>query len=116
MKLTKIFSAVMALLMGAAMLTACSDKDDYYANTTPLLSDGSVVTGSSDVTATTATMHGTVKGLESLNTASYAVGFKYGFSENALTETATAASGAEFSATINGLMASQVVFYQAYVT
>ena len=116
MKLTKIFSAVMALLMGAAMLTACSDKDDYYANTTPLLSDGSVVTGSSDVTATTATMHGTVKGLESLNTASYTAGFKYGFSENALTETATAASGAEFSATINGLMASQVVFYQAYVT
>lgn len=106
----------MALLMGAAMLTACSDKDDYYANTTPLLSDGSVVTGSSDVTATTATMHGTVKGLESLNTASYTAGFKYGFSENALTETATAASGAEFSATINGLMASQVVFYQAYVT
>jgi len=106
----------MALLMGAAMLTACSDKDDYYANTTPLLSDGSVVTGSSDVTATTATMHGTVKGLESLNPASYAAGFKYGFSENALTETATAASGAEFSATINGLMASQVVFYQAYVT
>ena len=116
MKLTKIFSAVMALLMGAAMLTACSDKDDYYANTTPLLSDASVVTGSSDVTATTATFHGTVKGLESLNTASYATGFKYGFSENALTETATAASGAEFSATISGLMASQVVYYQAYVT
>ena len=33
MKLNKIFSGIMALLMGAAMLTACSDKDDYSANT-----------------------------------------------------------------------------------
>ncbi len=55
MKLTRIFSAVTALLMGAAVLTACSDKDDYSASNTPLLGDGAVVTGSSDVTATTAT-------------------------------------------------------------
>ena len=57
MKLKKIFSGITALLMGAAVLTACSDTDDYFANTTPLLNDGSVVTGSSDVTATTATFH-----------------------------------------------------------
>ena len=69
----------MALLMGAAMLTACSDKDDYSANTGTLLTDGSVVTGSSDVTATTATFHGTVTGLENMNPASYSTGFKYGY-------------------------------------
>ncbi|MBQ7420252.1 MAG: hypothetical protein IJV17_05890 [Prevotella sp.] len=116
MKLTKIFSGIMVLLMGAAMLTACSDKDDYYVNTGTLLTDGSVVTGSSDVTATTATFHGSVTGLENINPASYATGFKYGFSQNALTETATSVSAAEFSASLSGLLNNQVIYYQAYVT
>ena len=100
----------MALLMGAAMLTACSDKDDYWANTGTLLTDGSVVTGSSDVTATTATFHGTVTGLEKMNSASYTTGFKYGYSQNALTETATAASAAEFSASLSGLLNNTVIY------
>ncbi len=116
MKLKKIFSGITALLMGAAVLTACSDTDDYFANTTPLLNDGSVVTGSSDVTATTATFHGSVTGLEAMNTASYATGFKYGYSQNALTETATAASDAAFSSTLTGLKNNTVIYYQAYVT
>ena len=45
MKLSKIFFGIMALAMGVTALTACSDDDDYFANTTPLLTDGSVVTG-----------------------------------------------------------------------
>ena len=102
--------------MGVAVLTACSDTDDYFANTTPLLNDGSVVTGSSDVTATTATFHGMVSGLEKMNVASYATGFKYGYSANALTETATAASASEFSSTLTGLLNNTVIYYQAYVT
>ena len=106
----------MALLMGVAVLTACSDTDDYFANTTPLLNDGSVVTGSSDVIATTATFHGMVSGLEKMNVASYATGFKYGYSANALTETATAASASEFSSTLTGLLNNTVIYYQAYVT
>ena len=106
----------MALLFGAAMLTACSDKDDYYANSGTLLTDGAVVTGSSDVTATTATFHGTVTGLENMNTASYSTGFKYGFAQNALTETATAASASEFSATLSGLVNNTTIYYQAFVT
>ena len=116
MKLTKIFSGIMALLMGAAMLTACSEDNDYFANTTPLLSDGAVVTGSSDVTATTATFYGTVTGLENLSAASYVTGFKYGFSQNALTESVVAASASEFSASLSGLLTGQTIFYQAYVT
>lgn len=116
MKLNKIFSGIMALLMGAAMLTACSDKDDYSANTGTLLTDGSVVTGSSDVTATTATFHGTVTGLENMNPASYSTGFKYGYAQNALTETATAASASEFSSSLSGLVNNTVIYYQAYVT
>ena len=47
----------MAFVMGLC-LTACSD-DDIAVNTTPLLKEGSVVTGSADVTSTSATMHGT---------------------------------------------------------
>ena len=70
----------MALLLGAAVLTACSD-DDYSYGKTPLLKDGSVVTGSSDVTASSATMYGTVEGLEKMSSASYATGFYYGYSE-----------------------------------
>jgi hypothetical protein len=116
MKLTKIYSGIMALLFGAAMLTACSDTDDYYANNGTLLTDGAVVTGSSDVTATTATFHGTVTGLENMNTASYSTGFKYGFAQNALTETATAASASEFSATLSGLVTNTTIYYQAFVT
>jgi len=106
----------MALLVGAAMLTACSDKDDYSSYSAPLLTDGSVVTGSSDVTATSATFHGTVTGLEKMSSASYATGFKYGYAQNALTETATAASAAEFSASLSGLQNNTTIYYQAYVT
>ncbi len=106
----------MALVMGATVLTACSDSDDYYANKTPLLTDGSVVTGSSDVTATTATIYGTVAGLEEMSTASYTTGFYYGTAENALTETLTAQSAGEFSGSLTGLMNNQVIYYQAYVT
>ena len=116
MKLTKIYTGMMALLMGAAMLTACSDEDSYDAYSTPLLTDGSVVTGSSDVTATTATFHGSVTGLEQMNAASYATGFYWGTSANALTETVTAASDASFSGTVSGLIADQTIYYQAYVT
>ena len=116
MKLTRIFSGITALLMGAAVLTACSDSDDYSASTTPLLSDGAVVTGSSDVTATTATFYGTVTGLENMNSASYSTGFKYGFAQNALTETATAASGSEFSASLSDLLNNTTIYYQAFVT
>jgi len=116
MKLTRIFTGITALLMGAAVLTACSGEDDYFASTTPLLTNGAVVTGSSDVTATTATFHGTVKGLEKMNVASYATGFKYGYAENALTETATAASVADFSASLSGLKNNTTIYYQAYVT
>lgn len=95
-------------------LTGCSD-DDYSVNKNPLLDDSSVVTGSADVTATSATFHGTVKGLEDQAASAYATGFMYGDSETNLSEKASASSDAEFSATITG-MPGQVVYYQAFVT
>ena len=95
-------------------MTGCSD-DDYSVNKNPLLDDSSVVTGSADVTATSATFHGTVKGLEDQAASAYATGFMYGDSETNLSEKASASSDAEFSAAITG-MPGQVVYYQAFVT
>ena len=115
-KSIKFFSRCLIACAVSAGVMACSDDDDYTASSTALLSDGAVVTGSSDVTATTATFHGTVSGLEKMNTASYATGFKYGDSQSALTETATAASAADFSATLTGLQTNRTIYYQAYVT
>ena len=95
-------------------MTGCSD-DDYSVNKNPLLDDSSVVTGSADVTATSAIFHGSVKGLENQAANAYATGFMYGDSETNLSEKAAASSDAEFSATITG-MPGQVVYYQAFVT
>ena len=92
----------------------CSD-DDYSPSTTPMLDENSVVTGSADVTASSAIFHGTVKGLESQSSGSYTVGFMYGDAEDNLSEKVTGESTSEFSASISGTP-GQVVYYQAFVT
>lgn len=95
-------------------MTGCSD-DDYSVSNTPLLTDESVTTGSADVTVTSATFHGTVKGLEEQNASAYALGFYYGKSEDNLSEKVAASGSNEFQATVSG-MPGDVVYYQAYVT
>lgn len=110
----KLLFGIMALVMGVFM-AGCSDDDDYTSSKTPLLTDNSVVTGSADVTATGATLHGTVKGLESQSASSYEVGFNYGLAADALTESVKGASGAAFSATVSG-NPGDVIYFQAFVT
>ena len=95
-------------------MTGCSD-DDYSISNTTLLTDESVTTGSADVTVTSATFHGTVKGLEEQNASAYALGFYYGKSEDNLSEKVAASGSSEFQATVSG-MPGDVVYYQAYVT
>lgn len=95
-------------------MAGCSD-DDYSISNTPLLTDESVTTGSADVTVTSATFHGTVKGLEEQNASAYALGFYYGKSEDNLSEKVAASGSSEFQATVSG-MPGVVVYYQAYVT
>ena len=109
----KILYGMIAFVM-ALFMTGCSD-DDYSISKTPLLDENSVVTGSADVTPTSATFHGTVKGLEGQAASAYVVGFMYGDAENNLSEKVTANSGSEFDATVSGQTGS-VVYYQAYVT
>ncbi len=109
----KILYGIMAFVMGIFM-TGCSD-DDYSISNTPLLTDESVTTGSADVTVTSATFHGTVKGLEEQNASAYALGFYYGKSEDNLSEKVAASGSSEFQATVSGIP-GDVVYYQAYVT
>lgn len=111
----KILFGIFALLMGL-FVTSCNDNDDYSIATDAMLTDGSVVTGSSDVTATTAIMHATVKGLEGASTSSYVTGFLYGSSADALTKDVSANIDSAFSATITGQTENTVIYYQAYVT
>lgn len=109
----KILYGIMAFVM-CIFMTGCSD-DDYSVSNTPLLTDESVTTGSTDVTVTSATFHGTVKGLEEQNASAYALGFYYGKSEDNLSEKVAASGSNEFQATVSG-MPGDVVYYQAYVT
>lgn len=109
----KILLGMIALFTGM-LFAACSD-DDFSVGTTPLLKDGSVVTGSSDVTATSALMHGTVSGLESQSAGAYVTGFYYGTAADRLTERVVGNSAAEFSAAISG-QPNDVYYYQAFVT
>lgn len=104
------------MVMGLAMVS-CNDDVDYTVATGTLLKDGSVVTGSADVTATTATFHGTVAGLENSSTASYSVGFNYGTSSSSLSESVTASlQDGVMSATISGLQDGSTIYYQAFAT
>lgn len=106
----------MAVLMGLS-LASCNDDDNYVIVTEPILTEDSVVTGSSDVTATSAVLHGTVTGLQNSSTNSYSVGFKYGFEQNALNESITGAyENNEVTAELTGLTENTVVYYQAFAT
>jgi hypothetical protein len=111
---TKKYLGILSLAM-ALTLTACSD-DDYDISTTPLLTESSIVTGSSDVTATSATLHGTISGLEGQSSSAYKVGFEYGTSADNLSDDVPGTlDGNEFSASLSGLTNNSVIYYRAYV-
>lgn len=73
------------------------------------------MTGSADVTATSAILHGTVSGLGGQASSAYTTGFNYGEGADALTEKVVATGGEDFSATVAGSV-NQTIYYQAYVT
>lgn len=114
---SKIF-LFLSLFVGLAF-TACSDEDDINVNVnpTPIVDNNSVTTGSADVTATTATLHGTVSGVENSSSASYTVGFNYGTDENNLSKSVNGAftEGNNIEATITGLTDGTVIYYQSFV-
>ena len=100
---TKIYLGILSLVLGLS-LASCSEDDDYTIHTTPILNESSVVTGSSDVTATTATLHATLSGLDGMDAGSYKTGFFYGFCARQPARGRQAAyDGSAFSAQLNGL-------------
>lgn len=110
----KIFACLFSLV-AAVFAVSCSSDDDYSIATGTLVSG--VTTGSSDVTANTATLHATVEGdLSGMSTASYQVAFKFGASQSAMATTATTLNGQAFSTTIDGLVENQTYYYQAVLT
>lgn len=55
MKKNKIF--IFASLLLGLSFAACDDDDNYFISTDPVIDASSITTGSSDVTATTATLY-----------------------------------------------------------
>ena len=110
-----IYSGIVSLVMGL-LFASCEEKDDFEIFTAPVLNDQSVVTGSSDVTATTATLFGTVSGLDNMSPSSYAVGFFYGTAQDELSESVIAKmEEGSFSSTLTGLTNNSSLYYQAFV-
>lgn len=102
-------------LLAGLTLVSCV-KEALNIPTDPILNESSVVTGSADVTATSATLYGTVQGLDGMASSSYVTAFSYGYSADALTESVNASyDGNTFSATISGLTNNTTLYYQAYV-
>ena len=73
----KYLSGILLLAMGLGLgtFTACNDEDDYTISKAAIME--SVTTGSAEVTATSATLSGSVKGLEGQSSSAYTVGFYY---------------------------------------
>lgn len=112
---TKIYFGILSLVMGL-FIASCEDDNDFVVSTAPILNESSVVTGSSDVTATTATLHATVDGLGNMEPSAYTVGFYYGASQESLKESITASLADDvFSATVGSLPNNSTLYYQAYV-
>lgn len=110
----KILAGVISLALGFCA-SACCDDDDYSPATGTLVQ--SVTTGSSDATSTSVTLHGTVSGLQTQAASAYVVGFYYGSSADALTETVVGAlDGTTVDATIDGLLNNTTIYYQAFAT
>lgn len=112
---TKIFLCA-SFLLGLS-LASCSDDDNYFISTDPVIDESSVSTGSSDVTANSATLHGTVKGLEGKSSSLYTVGFYYGETPESLTSKVDGIlSDGVVSATVYGLVTNRTYYYQTYVS
>ena len=119
MKLNKFMMGVMTVAVSASFV-ACNDDDDYYINTSNIISE--VTTGSAETTATTATVTGTVKDLSSQSANAYTVGAVYGTDEASLLTSGTRRQGTlgedgyTVTTTISGLSDGVTYYYATFVT
>lgn len=109
---------MLALSAGAvSMLTSCK-SDDVVIDTTPIIKE--VVTGNAEVTATSATVTGTVNGLKGQNSSAYTVGVVYSTNDNPVLGGSKALGslgedGTTVTATINSLQTGVTYYYATYV-
>ncbi|MDE6860689.1 MAG: hypothetical protein K2J65_09795 [Duncaniella sp.] len=119
MKLNKFLVGVMSLVIGAASVS-CNDDDNYYINTSDIISE--VTTGNAETTATTATINGTVKDLSSQSPMAYTVGVIYGTDEQSLLTGGTRRGGElgedgyTVTTTLTGLNDGVTYYYATFVT
>ena len=112
---TKIFIAgALALALGF-FVTSCEDDEEYSIATGQIVTSYS--TGSADVTANSATLYGTVTGLEDTDASFYTVGFYYGTSSDDLSSKITGSlDDTTVSAEVTGLSDGTTYYYQVFVT
>ncbi|MBJ2183839.1 MAG: hypothetical protein JFR38_04905 [Muribaculaceae bacterium] len=116
----KILVGLLSLTLGASFsLTSCDDVDDPVVSTTPIVKE--VVTGAADVTATSATVTGTVTGISGQAAGAYTVGVVYSTSENPTAGGSRVAGtlgedGTTVTTTINGLSDGVTYYYASFVT
>lgn len=116
----KILVGLLSLTLGASFsLTSCDDVDDPVVSTTPIVKE--VVTGGAEVTATSATVSGSVVGLSGQAATAYTVGVIYSTSENPTAggtrvAGALAEDGTTVTTTINGLSDGVTYYYAQFVT
>ena len=113
----QIIIGLLSLGLGTCAFTACDD-DDTVVVTTPILNE--VTTGDATVTATTAAITGTVKGLAQSDASSYSVGVVYGKNQD------PTAVGSRVAGTLgeNGVVVTNLTgleegvtyYYATYVT
>lgn len=116
---TKILACLLSLSLGASYaLTSCSDVDDPVVNTAAILKE--VTTGGAEVTATSATVTGTVKGLAGQSSQAYTVGVVYSTSEDPIAggsrAAGTLAEDGTVTTTIQGLSDNVTYYYATFVT
>lgn len=115
----KILVGLLSLTLGASFALTSCDDDDPVVNTTPIIKE--VVTGGAEVTATSATVTGTVAGLSGQNVLAYTVGVVYSTSENPTAGGSRAngtlgEDGTTVTTTINGLTDGVTYYYAQFVT
>lgn len=112
----KYFAGI-ALLLAGVLCTSCNEEE-YYINTDPIVK--SVVTGDASVTATSATITGTVTDLSSQSASAYDVGVYYSTDESTV-KSGTRKSGSldaqgTVTADLTSLTTGKTYYYCVYVT
>ena len=113
----KYISAILLLAAGL-FATSCDVEEDYSIRTGEIISE--ITTGSASVTAISAEVSGTVKGLTLVSPSSYEVGAYYGTNADPITagskKSGSVDENGNVVTAITGLATGTTYYYSTYVT